>query len=78
MKISGQDFIDIIVNRLTDLDIRCYDSAIVRQLSNLTSEELSAIITFGGLHSWNNERIAKKPLPNVSPTQSGFIERTEL
>ena len=59
MKIRGEILINAIVNRLNDLDIRCYDSAIVRQIRELSHYELNQILYSGEVSSWRNERINK-------------------
>jgi hypothetical protein len=58
-KVTGQDFIDAITARLTDKNIRCYDTAIVQQLRELTGGEVMQIASFGDVTKWHNERINK-------------------
>ena len=56
-KVTGQDIIDAIVARLTDKDVRCYDTTIVQQLRELTGGEVMQIFHFGDVTEWHNERI---------------------
>ena len=55
--VTGEDFIKAIANRLNDKNIRCYDSAIVRQISTLLGNELMQVLTFGEVQKWDNDRI---------------------
>ena len=54
--VTGKNFIEIITRRLNDNNIRCYDSAIVQQISKLTSKELMQAIHFGDVQKWHNDR----------------------
>ena len=53
---TGMEIIEAIVNRLDDKDIRCYDSAIVSQLRQLTKYELNQLVTFGDIDEWVKDR----------------------
>jgi len=56
MNYTGEDLIKAIVRRLNDKDIRCYDSAIVRLLRQLTTYELRQLVDFGDIDKWVSER----------------------
>ena len=58
-KVSGEDFISAVADRLNDEDIRCYDSAIVRQVRKMTAGQLWQIVHFGDVTEWHNYRIRK-------------------
>ena len=57
MSNSGKDLIEVIVKRLNDKDIRCYDAAIVNEIRELSSGELNQIVSFGDVAQWHNERL---------------------
>lgn len=56
MNITGKQFIEAIVRRLDDEDVRCYDSAIVAKLASLNKYELNQLVTFGEIDKWMTER----------------------
>jgi len=60
MEKNGKQIIDAIVRRLDDKDIRCYDSAIVAELSRLNGYELNQLITSGEVDKWLTERNKQK------------------
>jgi len=41
---DGKKLIKVIVDKLDKKDIRCYDSAIIRELSEMTQYELEKLI----------------------------------
>lgn len=59
MNKNGKELIDAIVRRLNDENIRCYDFAIIKKLSQLDRYELSQLITFGDIDKWVRERNKK-------------------
>lgn len=59
MNFNGKDIIASIVRRLNEEDIRCYDTAIVKKLSELDNYELNELTTFGDLAKWIRERNKK-------------------
>lgn len=69
MNYSGKQIIEAIVRRLNDKDIRCYDSAIVAELRNLTHYELNQLITFGDVDKWVSQRNIKQPTPSKTLEQ---------
>ena len=56
MNIDGKKLIKIVVERLAENDIRCYDSAIVGELRELNTYELSQLILFGTTEKWEKDR----------------------
>lgn len=57
MKITGKDIIDAIAIRLSEENVRCHDSEIVRKLNSLSATELAQLVNFGDVIAWHNERI---------------------
>jgi len=55
--VTGEDFIKAVCNRLNDNNIRCYDSAIVREIRKLTGAKLMQVLTFGDVQKWHNDRL---------------------
>ena len=64
MKITGQDLIVIVSERLVEEGILCYDSNILKRIRELSSEELMQILSFGNAIIWHNEKINKKNTAN--------------
>ncbi len=64
MKITGQDLIVIVSERLVEEGILCYDSNILKRIRELSSEELMQILSFGNAIIWHNEKIKKKNTAN--------------
>lgn len=57
MEVTGKMFIDAIVKRLADKNVRCYDSAIVQRLSSLSAPQLMQLVSVGDIQQWHNDRI---------------------
>jgi len=56
MNKNGEQVIKAIVNRLSDKNIRCDDTAIVTELRGLGKYELNQLITFGYIDEWMREQ----------------------
>ncbi len=64
MKITGQEFCDVLTRRIKDQRLYCLDTDIVRLLRELTAEEIQQVASFGEVVSWHNERL-NEPLQNM-------------
>ena len=56
MNYNGKQVIDAIVHRLNEENIRCYDSAIVKKIAELSRDELNQLVTSGDVNQWVGER----------------------
>jgi len=63
--ITGKEIINAISRRLSEEDVRCYDSAIIQRLSELTEYDINELVTFGDLARWVADR-NKKSLKSIS------------
>ena len=56
MNKNGKQIIKAIVRRLNDENVRCYDSAIVAKLAELSRYEIQQLSTFGDVDRWVADR----------------------
>ena len=57
--LSGNEIIDAVVNkRLIPLEIRAYDSMIIRELRLLNRHEIANLVHFGDVPRWARDRKA--------------------
>lgn len=61
---TGEEIINKIVDRLTEENINCYDSAILNKLSSLSSSEINQLYMLKDVLKWHNDRIYKKSKEN--------------
>ncbi len=66
-KVIGKDFIEVIAKRLDRENVRCYDSAIVNKIRELTAAQLLEIVTFGNVVKWHNESINSGEKVKINP-----------
>lgn len=60
MKVTGEQIIDVIAERLNEEGIPPSDNEIVRRINELTPQQAMQLVTFGDIQDWHNERICKK------------------
>lgn len=70
-RVTGEDFITIIVNRLNDKDVRCHDSEIVNQIRRMTDKEVVQALTSGDVQRWHNDRIRAAGLSDYKDKNTG-------
>ena len=57
MKITGEQFINAICNRLSFEKELCYDGHIITRIMKLTSQDLHQLVDLGNVQAWHNEAL---------------------
>jgi len=56
-RLSGEQFIKAVADRLTQKGIPCYDSNIVKAIQGLSHYELNMVVFEGTCRKWYNEMV---------------------
>jgi hypothetical protein len=56
MKITGEQIVSALADRLIDTGQRCHDSAIVGLLATLNWQQVNQLTALGDVSQWHNER----------------------
>jgi hypothetical protein len=57
MKITGEQIVSALADRLSDMGQRCHDSAIVALLATLNWQQVNQLTALGDVSQWRNERV---------------------